>query len=153
MVRLSFTQSGYDRAPERQQDGGRTDRQRGERDASMLHHLSLRPKCRVAIAGPAIVDAAALVNRDVQQQPLVSDDNYTTGKNIVASEYEEARGVPVFHWQALFDEIASLDGRQGARRIVDRHLEDVTTVPLADAAFDIDTPRTTSDSHRPSLSQ
>ena len=103
---------------------------------------------RVAMEALAAFDDIEGTVIMLSDQPLVTADalnriveaHYTTGKDIVASEYEEARGVPVFIGKRFFDEIASLDGRQGARRIVDRHLEDVTTVPLADAAFDIDTP-------------
>jgi CTP:molybdopterin cytidylyltransferase MocA len=33
-----------------------------------------------------------------------------------------------------------LAGTEGAKRVIDRHLEEMTTVPLVEAAFDIDTP-------------
>ena len=81
-------------------------------------------------------------------QPLVTADalnriveaHYMTGKDIVASEYEDAYGEPLYIGKRFFGEIASLGGGRAARRIVDRHLEHVTTVSLADAAFDVDAP-------------
>src|SRR5262245_5814380 len=84
----------------------------------------------IMLSDQSLVTAHAL-NRIVEA-------HYMTGKDIVASEYEEARGVPLYMGKRFFDEIASLDGRRGARLIIDRHLEDVVTVPLTDAPFDVD---------------
>jgi CTP:molybdopterin cytidylyltransferase MocA len=48
--------------------------------------------------------------------------------------------VLLFIGKRFFDEIALLDGTEGAKRVIDRHLEGMTTVPLVEAAFDVDTP-------------
>src|SRR5262245_14635135 len=79
-------------------------------------------------------------------QPLVTasalnrivEAHYLTGKDIVASECEDVAGEPLYIGRRFFGEIASLHGRHGARRIMDRHLEHVTTVYLEDAAFGVD---------------
>ena len=71
-------------------------------------------------------------------QPLVTADavnrlveaHDVTRKDIVASEYEDAWGAPLYLGRRFFDEIASVNGRNGARWIVDRHLEDVVTVAV-----------------------
>jgi molybdenum cofactor cytidylyltransferase len=76
---------------------------------------------------------AGVINR-------LADARRETGKNIVASEYGGARGVPVFFGRELFAEIASLDATEGARRIIGNHPHDVATVSFPGAAVDIDTP-------------
>ena len=84
----------------------------------------------------------------LSDQPLVTTDalntiveaHYRTGKDIVASEYADTHGVPLFIGKRFFDEIVALDGNEGAKRVIACHLEEVTTIPLAEAAFDIDTP-------------
>jgi molybdenum cofactor cytidylyltransferase len=76
---------------------------------------------------------AGVVNR-------LADARRETGKNIVASEYRGARGVPALFSRELFAEIAGLDAAEGARRIIGNHPHDVATVSFPGAAVDIDTP-------------
>jgi molybdenum cofactor cytidylyltransferase len=84
----------------------------------------------------------------LSDQPLVTADalnriletHYETGKDIVASEYADTHGVPLFIGKRFFDEIAAANGNQGAKRVIARYIEEMTTVPLAEAAFDVDTP-------------
>jgi CTP:molybdopterin cytidylyltransferase MocA len=45
-----------------------------------------------------------------------------------------------FIGKRFFDEISTLAGTEGAKRVIDGHLEEMTTVPVLEAAFDIDTP-------------
>jgi molybdenum cofactor cytidylyltransferase len=81
-------------------------------------------------------------------QPLVGADDINrlvdvhrlTGKDLVASEYGESRGVPVFIAARLFDEATGLSGDGGAKSLLARHVAQVASVPLAAAALDIDTP-------------
>jgi len=70
----------------------------------------------------------------------IVDAHYRTGKDIVASEYADTHGVPLFIGKRFFEEISVLAGTEGAKRVIDRHLEAMITVPLVEAAFDIDTP-------------
>ena len=84
----------------------------------------------------------------LSDQPLVTADalnrsletHYETGKDIVASEYADTHGVPLFIGKRFFDEIAASNDNQGAKRVIARHIEEMTTVPLAEAAFDVDAP-------------
>ncbi len=101
---------------------------------------------RVAIETLAtVIDGAVITLCD---QPLVTADaidrlvrmHYKTGKDIVASEYADTHGVPAFISRRLFDEVAALNGNDGARRLIARHPQVVATVPLIEAAFDVDTP-------------
>ena len=85
----------------------------------------------IALSDQPLVTAEAL-NRIVET-------HYRTGKEIVASEYADTYGVPLFIGKRFFAEAAALDGDEGARRVIAHHLEDVTTVRLGEAAFDIDT--------------
>ena len=91
------------------------------------------------------VDGTVITLTDI---PLVTFDalnrivetHYATGKDIVASEYSDTFGVPLFIAKRLFDEVAALGGDEGAKRVIARHLDKMATLPLPDAAFDIDTP-------------
>jgi molybdenum cofactor cytidylyltransferase len=103
---------------------------------------------RLAIQTLGAIDAIEGVVITLSDQPLVTADavnriveaHYQTGKDIVASEYADTHGVPLFIGKRFFDEISALAGTEGAKRVIDRHLEEMTTVPLVEAAFDIDTP-------------
>ena len=102
----------------------------------------------VAIRSVGAIDDVEGVVIALSDQPLVTADALNgivethdrTGKDIVASEYGGTYGVPLFIGRQFFAEVAALDGDEGARRVIARHLEDMTTVPLVDAAFDVDTP-------------
>ncbi len=103
---------------------------------------------RLAIQTLGAIDAIDGVVVALSDQPLVTADavnriveaHYQTGKDIVASEYADTHGVPLFIGKRFFDEISALAGTEGAKCVIDRHLEEMTTVPLVEAAFDIDTP-------------
>jgi molybdenum cofactor cytidylyltransferase len=103
---------------------------------------------RLAIQTLGAIDAMEGVVITLSDQPLVTADavnriveaHYQTGKDIVASEYADTHGVPLFIGKRFFDEISALAGTEGAKRVIDRHLEEMTTVPLVEATFDIDTP-------------
>ncbi len=99
----------------------------------------------LATVTDAEIDGAVITLCD---QPLVTSDaidtlvrmHYKTGKDIVASEYADTNGVPAFISRRLFDEAAALNGNDGARRLIARHPQAVATVPLIEAALDVDTP-------------
>ena len=103
---------------------------------------------RVAIRALDPVDDIEGIVITLSDQPLVTTEalnrivetHYGTGKDIVASEYADTYGVPLFIGKRFFAEVAALDGDEGAKRVTGRHLEEMTTVPLVEAAFDIDTP-------------
>lgn len=85
----------------------------------------------------ALADQPGVAADDINR--LVEVHNHT-GKDIVASEYAGTHGVPVFISTRLFAEVAALNGDEGAKRLIARNLEQVATVPLLNAALDIDTP-------------
>jgi molybdenum cofactor cytidylyltransferase len=60
------------------------------------------------------------------------------GRGIVASEYEGALGVPALFSRKYYPELGMLAGDQGARRIILKHENDVTRIPLPEAALDVD---------------
>jgi molybdenum cofactor cytidylyltransferase len=64
-----------------------------------------------------------------------------TGKMIVASAYEEARGVPALFSKELFGEITALKGNEGAKQVIAKHADDVATVCFPEGAVDVDTPQ------------
>ena len=63
-----------------------------------------------------------------------------TDRPIVASTYEQIRGVPAFFSHELFAELKALTGDQGARRIIASHPELVATIAFPSGAVDVDTP-------------
>jgi molybdenum cofactor cytidylyltransferase len=117
--------------------------------AENLHwEMGIASSLRVAIETLRAFDGLDGIVITLADLPLLTPDavnllvetHYHTGKDIVASEYAETYGVPLFIAKRLFDELAVLEGNQGAKHVIARHLEEMTTVPIADAAFDIDTP-------------
>ena len=85
----------------------------------------------------------------LSDQPFVDEktirsllDTYrTTGKPIVASEYNGVLGVPALFDRMMFEELTKLEGDAGARVIIRQSLsEDIATISAPEAAFDIDTP-------------
>ena len=83
----------------------------------------------------------------VCDQPFVSSSllndliktHLSTGKPIVACDYGEAIGPPALFHRSLFDELMKLKGDVGARKIIQQHNEQVTTVLFPKGKIDIDT--------------
>ncbi|WP_237063329.1 MULTISPECIES: nucleotidyltransferase family protein [Microbulbifer] len=61
-------------------------------------------------------------------------------RGIVCSYYTERRGVPAIFPRQLFPRLEGLDNDRGARGILRDQHADVISVPVANAAIDIDTP-------------
>jgi len=57
---------------------------------------------------------------------------------LVASSHGERLGPPVLLPARLWPELAGLRGDRGAREILDRHLDELHTFPLPEAAYDVD---------------
>lgn len=79
-------------------------------------------------------------------QPLVTADaidtlvsKATPGK-MIASAYNKTVGAPVLFDQHFFDYLLAMQGNDGAKKLLLKYPEAVIEVPLAEAAFDIDTP-------------
>jgi molybdenum cofactor cytidylyltransferase len=62
-----------------------------------------------------------------------------TGAPIVASGYEETRGVPALFSRALFPELEALTPDQGARKVIAREPSRVVEVVLPGGGEDVDT--------------
>lgn len=58
---------------------------------------------------------------------------------IVASKYSDTCGVPALFKSELFPDLASLDGKQGARKVIEKNIADVETIDFPEGAIDIDT--------------
>ncbi len=82
----------------------------------------------------------------LMDQPLVDDnfinkliDQAAPGK-IIASSYNDTLGPPVLFDKQFFEEILTMTGNDGAKRIIQKHQKAVIEIPFASGAFDIDTP-------------
>lgn len=112
-------------------------RQWGEGLASSL-------KCGLAAVPPS-ADAVMIVLGD--QVAVTSDDLrrlLAAWKDqpsiIAAASYQQTMGVPAIFPRAFFSELLQLRGDQGARSVLMRNPDRVVRVPMANAAFDLDTP-------------
>ncbi|MDE2450074.1 MAG: nucleotidyltransferase family protein [Gammaproteobacteria bacterium] len=59
---------------------------------------------------------------------------------VAAARYGATVGVPAIFPQHLFGELSELKGDTGARALLRRHADTLMKVPMASAAFDLDTP-------------
>jgi molybdenum cofactor cytidylyltransferase len=60
---------------------------------------------------------------------------------IVAAEYAGTVGVPAIFSRSVFDEILNLTADAGAQRIIKKYAASIGKIPVAEAAFDVDTPK------------
>lgn len=81
-------------------------------------------------------------------QPSVGSDiidrfaaKFRAGRaNVIAAGYAEIKGVPALFASTMFDQLLNLEGDVGARELI-RHRDNVQTIDMNEAAFDVDTPR------------
>jgi molybdenum cofactor cytidylyltransferase len=105
----------------------------------------------------SIRTAISEINKDISvdktiimlcDQPFVStellniliDKQTETSKLIVASAYSGTTGAPVLFARSLFAELLLLQGREGAKKILQAHPNEIVTVPFGQGSIDIDTP-------------
>jgi molybdenum cofactor cytidylyltransferase len=62
-----------------------------------------------------------------------------TSSEIVAAEYSDTVGVPALFSKKFFGELLRLEGDKGARDLIGLNNSYLSTVPMPEAAFDIDT--------------
>jgi molybdenum cofactor cytidylyltransferase len=62
-----------------------------------------------------------------------------TEKGIVASSYSETLGTPVLFNEKYYDELLKLEGHEGAKKIINRFIDDTIAVPFEKGNIDIDT--------------
>lgn len=66
---------------------------------------------------------------------------FREGKHkIVASTYGETIGVPAFFDKSLFAELADLQGKSGAKKIIEKFKSDIFVLNFPEGAIDVDTP-------------
>jgi molybdenum cofactor cytidylyltransferase len=65
----------------------------------------------------------------------------STPCSIVASAYAQVLGVPALFRDQHFPELLKLDSNAGAKQLIQRHLDQVHSVPFPAGAIDLDTPQ------------
>jgi molybdenum cofactor cytidylyltransferase len=63
----------------------------------------------------------------------------TSGKKIVACSYAGSAGTPALFDQLYFDALQQLNGREGAKKLIQRFASDAALMPFPQGAIDIDT--------------
>ena len=63
-----------------------------------------------------------------------------TGKGIIGCIYDNTIGTPVLFDKKYFPELSTLEGKYGAKKIVEQFKEDTATVDFPLGSVDIDTP-------------
>jgi molybdenum cofactor cytidylyltransferase len=81
-----------------------------------------------------------LVRVDLVEQMLA--EARESPASILAASYGGRRGNPVYFPRVYFDELRKITGDEGGRSVIQRHLDSVRLVPIAnaDAALDADAP-------------
>jgi molybdenum cofactor cytidylyltransferase len=83
----------------------------------------------------------------VCDQPFVSSEllnamikkHLQTGKQIIASAYQETVGTPVLFGKIFFPDLLDLRGQSGAKKIIEQHRDSIITVAFPLGYVDIDT--------------
>jgi molybdenum cofactor cytidylyltransferase len=103
--------------------------------AGLTHLLSQSP----------IPDAVIIM---VCDQPLLTSahvnnliDRYdSSGKPIIASSYSNSLGVPALFDQSMFEQLSHLEDAQGAKKIIQIHLDVTDAIDFPAGSIDLDTP-------------
>lgn len=77
------------------------------------------------------------VDADLLNRLILEKDK--SGKGIVASSYSETFGVPAIFDRAYFDEMLSLQGSEGAKKVIMKNKADVFAVDFPLGTMDLDT--------------
>ncbi|MDN3547817.1 nucleotidyltransferase family protein [Mucilaginibacter aquaedulcis] len=119
--------------------------------ATILHNADwkegMASSIRMAITEinkSSLVDKAIIMLCD---QPFVSPEllntmiykQVETGKFIAACTYNNTIGVPALFHRKLFTKLLQLQGRDGAKRILKDHPNDIVKIQFNNGAIDIDT--------------
>lgn len=62
-----------------------------------------------------------------------------TEKSIVASSYKDTLGVPILFSRKRFSDLLSIEDTEGAKKIIQIHKNDVTSIPFPLGEIDLDT--------------
>jgi len=83
------------------------------------------------------VSDQAYMNPEILEGLLSKKES--SGKNIVASRYNETTGSPALFNKKYFTQLNALKGDKGAKQILEEHPEDIATVKFELGQIDIDT--------------
>ena len=76
-------------------------------------------------------------------QPLITSEHLQAlidaKAPIAATGYKGISGVPAFFAAKFREELLALGGDVGAKRVIDRHRDELVTIPFEAAALDVDT--------------
>ena len=75
---------------------------------------------------------AVLLNRLIEEKE-------SSGKGIIACSYSETMGVPALFDASYFNELLSLKGSEGAKKVIFNHSEDVLALDIPEGSIDLDT--------------
>lgn len=83
----------------------------------------------------------------VCDQPFLTSEIFTemfqlkenSNKEIIAARYSDTIGVPALFSKKYFEVLMEFSGEQGAKKIIQRNMEDVETFEFEKGAIDIDT--------------
>jgi molybdenum cofactor cytidylyltransferase len=67
------------------------------------------------------------------------DESRVTGKKIIAAQYAGVPGPPALFGASFFAQLKTLQGDEGARRLLRENPDAVGLVPFPDGAMDVDT--------------
>lgn len=106
---------------------------------------SIRAGVEGLISADADVAAAVFILCD---QPHVTADvisglvaaHLATGRPVIASTYGGSFGVPALFSRTLFAELTRLEGRSGAKEVINRHASEAHFLPFQGGEVDVDTP-------------
>lgn len=88
-------------------------------------------QCIVAVCDQPFVDAGVFEQLKARAEE--------TQKGIVTTGFAGTWGVPVLFTKSYFKELLSLEGKNGAKKMVEQYAEDMVTFGFDPAGFDVDT--------------
>ncbi len=80
-----------------------------------------------------------LINRAALQALLTAAQRFPA--RIIASHYYQSVGVPALFPAGYFPELMNLQGDRGAKAVLLKFIDELMTIPLPQAEFDVDSPR------------
>jgi CTP:molybdopterin cytidylyltransferase MocA len=101
-----------------------------------FRYLMTRPGTSAATL-VCLVDQPLIAAAELQR---LIDAHRETPQRIVASDHGTVLGPPCLFPKLYYEELAQLTGAMGARRLLDRHVDQLNVVAMPQAAVDIDTP-------------
>lgn len=85
-----------------------------------------------------ILSDQPFLSSDILYQLIASQD--ANQPCITACSYANQLGVPAIFSHHFFEDLLTLKGDQGAKKIIQNHLSNVRAIPFSKGAIDIDTP-------------